>query len=61
MYKVYLMLPPPTLGMLLACCLVRARDKVLNQGARSVRETIVLIVSRGSPATMGRGGTTLPS
>ena len=62
--------------MLLVCCLVRAMDRVLqhdvtlalddgtkylNQGAKSDNEEIFLIVSRGSPATIGRGGTTLPS
>ena len=43
------------------CCLVKERDKVLNQGANSSREDIDLMVSRGSPATIGRGGIGLPN
>ena len=27
--KTHLLVPPPTLGMLLVCCLVKARDRVL--------------------------------
>ena len=46
--------------MLLVCCLVRDRDSVVNQGANSSSELTLLMVSRGSPAMMGRGGTERP-
>ena len=46
---------------LLVCCLVRDRDSVLNHGARSSSEDTERIVSSGSPATIGRGGTERPS
>lgn len=46
--------------MLLVCCLVRDRDSVVNQGANSSRELTLLMVSRGSPAMIGRGGTERP-
>ena len=46
---------------LLVCCLVRESERVLNQGASSSRQLILLMVSRGSPATIGLGGTDLPS
>ena len=46
---------------LLVCCRVRDRDSVLNHGASSSSEDTQRIVSRGSPATIGRGGTERPS
>ena len=46
--------------MLLVCCLVRDRDSVVNQGANSSSELTLLMVSRGPPAIMGRGGTERP-
>ena len=46
--------------MLLVCCLVRDRDSVVNQGASSSRELTLLMVSKGSPAIIGRGGTERP-
>ena len=55
------LLLPPAEERLRVCCLVRESERVLNQGARSSRLLMALMVSRGSPATMGRGGTDLPS
>ena len=52
---------PPAEERLRVCCLVRESERVLNQGARSSRQLMARMVSRGSPATMGRGGTDLPS
>ena len=46
---------------LLVCCLVRERERVLSQGANSSRLLMPLMVSRGSPATIGFGGTDRPS
>ena len=46
--------------MLLVCCLVRDRDSVVNQGASSSRELTLLMVSKGSPAMIGLGGTERP-
>ena len=51
----------PAVERLRVCCLVRERERVLNQGASSSRQLMDRMVSRGSPATMGRGGTDLPS
>merc|ERR1719234_1861359 len=51
----------PKFCILLVCCLVRAQDNVANQGAKSARLEMLLTVSRGSPATIGRGGTLRPS
>ena len=64
------------LAMLLVCWRVRERDSVVNQGASSCRdnsfiiiiivllhtsrELTLLMVSSGSPAMMGRGGTERP-
>ena len=52
---------PPAEERLRVCCLVRERERVLSQGASSSRLLMDRMVSRGSPATMGRGGTDLPS
>ena len=52
---------PPAEERLRVCCLVRESERVLNQGARSSRQVMARMVSSGSPATMGRGGTDLPS
>ena len=52
---------PPAEERLRVCCLVRESERVLNQGASSSRQLILLMVSRGSPATIGLGGTDLPS
>ena len=52
---------PPAEERLRVCCLVRERERVLNQGARSSRQVMARMVSNGSPARMGRGGTDLPS
>ena len=54
-------LRPPAEERLRVCCLVRERERVLNQGARSSRQVMARMVSSGSPARMGRGGTDLPS
>ena len=43
------------------CCLVKDSDKVLNQGANSSKEEMVLMVNNGSPATIGLGGICLPN
>ena len=51
----------PAEERLLVCCLVRERERVLNQGARSARQLMERMVSSGSPATIGLGGTDLPS
>ena len=64
------------LAMLLVCWRVRERDSVVNQGASSCgdnsfiiiiivllhtsRELTLLMVSSGSPAMIGRGGTERP-
>ena len=52
---------PPAEERLLVCCLVRERERVLSQGASSSRLLMPLMVSRGSPATIGFGGTDRPS
>ena len=41
--------------------LVRARERVLNQGASSSSEAMLRWVSSGSPDTIGRGGTARPN